>query len=56
MITKLKLWLAKRQMYKHTYRELSSLNNHELRDLGLDRSMLHNVAFEAAYGKETRYV
>ncbi len=42
----------KHSTYRSTYKELSRLSNHELQDLGLHRSMLEDVARDAAYGKE----
>lgn len=50
MIKKFLNWYKARRMFKHTYRELSSLSNHELKDLGIDRSLITRIAFEAAYG------
>ena len=37
--------------YRQTVRELESLSERELLDLGLHRSMIENIALEAAYGK-----
>ena len=42
----------KHMIYRDTYRELSKMSNKELKDLGLDRSILDDVAKDAAYGKE----
>jgi uncharacterized protein YjiS (DUF1127 family) len=42
---------AKYAVYTTTLRELSSLTNRDLNDLGLSRSMIKGVAIEAAYGK-----
>lgn len=39
---------AKHRVYKTTIRELDMLNNRELADLGLHRSELKRVAWEAA--------
>jgi uncharacterized protein YjiS (DUF1127 family) len=41
---------AKRAMYRTTLRELNHLSGRELADLGLHRSQLKSMAFEAAYG------
>ncbi|WP_299724943.1 DUF1127 domain-containing protein [uncultured Tateyamaria sp.] len=41
---------ATRRVYKTTLRELQALSNRELADLGLHRSELSRVAWEAAYG------
>lgn len=43
--------LAQRAIFKQTVRELSALNNAELADLGINRSMIVSMAYEAAYGK-----
>jgi len=40
---------AKRRTFKRTYDELSSLSNNDLADLGISRSMVRGIAFEAAY-------
>ncbi|SHG61298.1 protein of unknown function [Cognatiyoonia sediminum] len=42
---------AQRKTYNTTMSELSALSNRELADLGLHRSMIKQVALEAAYGK-----
>jgi uncharacterized protein YjiS (DUF1127 family) len=39
------------RLYRRTLEELRQLSLHELDDLGLNRSMLRQVAYEAAYGK-----
>ncbi|KEO51480.1 DUF1127 domain-containing protein [Thioclava pacifica] len=53
--TKLKVKLsdaiARRKVYRQTLNELRSLNSRELDDLGMHRSMITRVAYEAAYGK-----
>jgi uncharacterized protein YjiS (DUF1127 family) len=41
-------------VYRATYRELAALSNKELYDLGIDRSMIEEVAMEATYGKEPK--
>ena len=43
-------WAAWR-VYRRTIEELSALDNRDLADLGLSRSMIRGVAYEAAYGK-----
>ncbi|SNR26435.1 DUF1127 domain-containing protein [Puniceibacterium sediminis] len=45
----LRTGLAKRKLYRNTLDELQSLNDRELADLGLHRSILRRVAYEAAY-------
>ncbi|WP_439140105.1 DUF1127 domain-containing protein [Roseicyclus sp.] len=43
-------WRAHR-VYRETLTELQALSTRELADLGLNPSMLRNIALEAAYGK-----
>lgn len=43
--------LAKRGMYRATMNELSALDDRDLNDLGINRSMIKSIATEAAYGK-----
>jgi uncharacterized protein YjiS (DUF1127 family) len=38
------------QRFRQTYAELDALSTRELSDLGLSRSMITRVAYEAAYG------
>ncbi|WP_188789123.1 DUF1127 domain-containing protein [Salipiger pallidus] len=40
---------ARRRLYKDTLRELNSLSSRELSDLGLHRSMIRRIAYQAAY-------
>ncbi|WGW02319.1 DUF1127 domain-containing protein [Tropicibacter oceani] len=49
LIVDLKARMARRSVYKTTLRELSSLSDRELNDLGLSRSMIRRVAYQAAY-------
>ena len=42
--------LRKRQTYLTTMRELNGLSDRDLADLGIHRSMLSEIAREAAYG------
>ncbi|WP_246449308.1 DUF1127 domain-containing protein [Paracoccus amoyensis] len=41
---------ARRAVYRQTVRELSALTNRDLNDLGINRSMIHGLAQEAAFG------
>ncbi|WP_278921051.1 MULTISPECIES: DUF1127 domain-containing protein [Pseudophaeobacter] len=41
--------LARHRLYRQTYNELSSLSGRELADLGLHRSMIRRIAYQAAY-------
>ncbi len=43
-------FFAKRKVYTTTLRELESLDDRELADLGIARTMIKRVATEAAYG------
>lgn len=43
--------LAKRSVYATTVRELQSLSNRELADLGISRSSISSIAYEHAYLK-----
>ena len=43
--------LQRRRVYTQTLTELRSLNERELADLGIARSMISEIAREAAYGK-----
>jgi len=40
---------ARRAEYKRTVKELSALSDHELRDIGISRGMIHSVAMEVHY-------
>nr|WP_237072551.1 DUF1127 domain-containing protein [Pseudaestuariivita rosea] len=42
---------ARYKLYKTTLAELKSLTNRELSDLGLNRTMLRRVAYEAVYDR-----
>ncbi|PJI91315.1 uncharacterized protein YjiS (DUF1127 family) [Yoonia maricola] len=42
---------AKRKTYRKTLSELETLSNRDLADLGISRSMIKGIAYEAAYGK-----
>jgi uncharacterized protein YjiS (DUF1127 family) len=54
MINKIKNWYRQRSMFKQTYRELSTMTNHELADLGIDRTMITRISLEAVYGDKHR--
>ena len=43
--------LGRWRLYRRTLEELSALNDRDLADLGLSRSMIRGIAIEAAYGK-----
>ena len=42
---------AKRAVFRKTIHELDALSNRDLADLGIHRSTIKAVAYEAAYGK-----
>lgn len=42
---------AKKRVYRETLNELEGLSGRELADLGMSRSGLKAVAYEAAYGE-----
>ena len=42
---------AQYRVYRTTIRELSALSDRDLADLGLSRSMIADIAHEAAFGK-----
>lgn len=42
--------LARYRMFRRTRRELDGLSSRELADLGISRSMITEIAREAAYG------
>ena len=44
--------LMTHRAYRETYNELAQMSDRELRDIGLNRSMIHSVAYEAAYGSQ----
>ncbi len=43
--------MQRRRVYKKTYAELAQLSTRELDDLGISRSMISRLAYEAAYSK-----
>jgi|TARA_R110000787_G_scaffold180729_2_gene292823 uncharacterized protein YjiS (DUF1127 family) len=43
--------MAARKVYRTTLTELQQLDNRDLADLGISRSMIRAIAYEAAYGK-----
>lgn len=40
------------RIYTRTQRELNALSNRELADLGISRTMITRMAYEAAYGRD----
>ena len=49
-VAELRTKAARRKIYRETLRELQSLNARELNDLGLNKTMLKRVAYQATYG------
>lgn len=49
-VASVKLSLQRRATYQQTLTELQALTDRDLADLGLNRSLIRNVAREAAYG------
>ncbi|WP_146587524.1 DUF1127 domain-containing protein [Puniceibacterium confluentis] len=49
LIHSLRTGFAKRKVYHNTLNELQTLSDRELADLGLARSMIRRIAYEAAY-------
>ena len=49
LVARLRDALARRKLYRQTIRELGALSNRELSDLGLHRSMIRRIAYQAAY-------
>jgi len=41
---------AKRALFRKTFAELDALSNRDLADLGMHRSTIKSVAYQAAYG------
>lgn len=51
LIARLADKIARRRVFKRTYAELSQLSTRELEDLGISRSTITRLAYEAAYSK-----
>ncbi|HCZ00418.1 MAG: hypothetical protein A3D16_01405 [Rhodobacterales bacterium RIFCSPHIGHO2_02_FULL_62_130] len=51
LVAGVKAALARRRVYDQTVRELAALSDRDLTDLGISRSVIAQVASEAAYGK-----
>ncbi len=47
-ITQARRFQVRRKAYRQTFKELNALSQRELRDLGLNRSMIRGLAKEAA--------
>lgn len=49
MLTNFREHRTRRKVYLRTFRELAALTDRELSDLGLGRSEIRRVAYQAAY-------
>ncbi|WP_134678960.1 DUF1127 domain-containing protein [Paracoccus ravus] len=45
-------YFARRSLFRQTVRELNDLSGRELADLGINRSMIRSVAYQAAWGSK----
>ena len=43
---------SRARTYQRTYNELNALSTRELHDLGISRSMISRLAYDAAYGRD----
>jgi uncharacterized protein YjiS (DUF1127 family) len=50
VVKSVKAAFERRRLYSQTLYELNGLNDRELADLGIHRSMIRDIAREAAYG------
>jgi uncharacterized protein YjiS (DUF1127 family) len=50
MISKFIKWISRHHIYQNTYRELASMSNRELNDIGIGYEDIKSIAYEAAYG------
>jgi len=51
-ISALRVAMQRSRVYVQTYNELSALTSRELADLGLGRSSISQMAYDAAYGRD----
>lgn len=51
MLTAVKAAMKRRRSYNGIVKELGSLDERELRDLGISRSDVHRVAHDTVYGR-----
>lgn len=52
LLANLRGYIARRALFKQTIRELNDLSGRELADLGISRSMIRSVAYDAAWGSK----
>lgn len=56
MLNKIYEYFRKQREFRKTHMELSKLSAHELRDIGLDRSMITRAALEQTFLKGREHV
>lgn len=52
LVAALREYIARRALFNQTMRELNNLSARDLADLGINRSMIRSVAYEAAWGSK----
>ncbi|MBD9525925.1 MULTISPECIES: DUF1127 domain-containing protein [Paracoccus] len=52
LLADLRDYFSRRALFRQTVRELNDLTGRELADLGINRSMIRSVAYEAAWGSK----
>ncbi len=52
LMADLRDYFARRALFRQTVRELNDLTGRELGDLGINRSMIRSVAYQAAWGSK----
>ena len=46
ILTKINIWLQRQLAYNNAYKELNSLSDKELSDIGINRYDIHNTVFD----------
>jgi len=49
LVTEYRANAARRKVYRNTLRELDALSHRDLQDLGMNKSEIRRVAYQAAY-------
>ena len=49
-LSSVKVALQRRAIFSQTIRELQNLSNRELADIGINRTDIHRIAMDAAFG------
>ncbi|MBF9034490.1 DUF1127 domain-containing protein [Rhodobacterales bacterium HKCCE2091] len=52
MVAAFRETLEAHRVFRQTFNELNALSDRELADLGIARSMISRIAYDAAYGEE----